>query len=109
MGLKLVVDDCVDEELMDAAVSGEFGMEGGGEDAALADEDGEAIAAGKDFDIGTGFNDAWGADEDHLERLGTELRWDGEDRRIDLAAVGIALYDGIKEAEANLRGMAYFA
>ena len=39
--------DDVEEELVDAAVVGELGVEGGGEDVAGADEDGDAVAGAR--------------------------------------------------------------
>ena len=45
----------IDEMAMYAAVGGEFGMEGGGEDVSLLDEDGEAVALGEDLDAGPVF------------------------------------------------------
>lgn len=54
------------EELMDAGVGAEFGVEGGSEQVALADEDGETVAVGEGFDGSAGMGDAGSADEDHL-------------------------------------------
>ena len=84
-------------------------MEGGGEDAALADEDGEAVAAGEDFDFRAGFNHARGADKDHFERIGAEFSGSGEDAGVDLAAVGVTLDDGIKQTKTSLWRVKNFA
>ena len=77
-GYQLAVMNCgadeVNEALVDAAVGGEFGVEGGGHDVALFDEDGEAVAFGEDFDAVAGFHDTWGANVNHLERAAGELR-----------------------------------
>ena len=62
----LLADD-VEEELVDAGVVGELGVEGGGEDVAGADEGGVAVAGGEGLDAGAGAGDAGGADEDHLD------------------------------------------
>src|SRR6266851_560329 len=57
----------VQEELVDPEVVAQFGMEGCGEEIALADEDRIVVAGGEGFDLGAGAGDAGGADEDHLE------------------------------------------
>ena len=57
----------IDEMAVDAAVGGELGMESGGEDVSLLDEDGEAVALGEDVDAGSGLHDARGADVDHFQ------------------------------------------
>src|SRR6202043_1714547 len=50
----LVAVDEIEEELVDARVGGEFGMEGGGQEVAFADQDGEAVAGGQGLDGGAG-------------------------------------------------------
>jgi hypothetical protein len=96
------------EALVDSAVLGEFGMEGGGHDVSLFDEDGEAVAFGEDLDTVAGFHDAWRADVDHFERAARELRFAGLDGGVDLAAVGIALDGDVEDAEAFLVGVGDF-
>ena len=90
---------------MDAGVGAEFGVEGGGEEMAFADEDGEAVAGGEGFDVGAGAGDAGGADEDHLEWAAGELGRGGEDGGVDLAAVGVALDGDVEGGEGRLRGI----
>ena len=85
------VFDKVQEELVDAEIVAEFGVEGRGQNVALADEDGEVFAGGEDFDLGTCARDAGCADEDHLELRAGERGGLGEDGGVDLAAVGVAL------------------
>ena len=69
-----MLGDHAEEELVNARVGGEFRVEGGGEEVALADEDGGGSefvvyggAGGESLDGGAGAGDARGADEDHLE------------------------------------------
>jgi hypothetical protein len=61
-----VTSDEVEEELVDAGVGAEFGVEGGGDEMAFADEYGAAVAGGERFDVWASACDAGGADEDHL-------------------------------------------
>jgi hypothetical protein len=88
---------------VDAAVGGELGVEGGGHDVALLDEDGEAVAGGEDLDAVAGFYDTGRADVDHFERAAGELRFAGLDGAVDLTAVGVALDGCMEDAEALLR------
>ena len=67
-----MIADEGEEELVNAGVGGELGVECGGEDVAGADEGGEAVAGGEGFDRGAGAGDARGADEDHLQRRAGE-------------------------------------
>ena len=92
---------------MDAGVGAEFGVEGGGEEVAFADEDGEVVAGGEGFDVGAGAGDAGGADEDHLEWAAGEFCRLGEDGGVDLAAVGVALDGDVEGGEGFLRGVFY--
>src|SRR5882757_7695453 len=70
--LTMAAADEVEEELVDALVGAEFWVEGGGEEVAFANEDGEAVAGGEGFYTGAGVGDAGGSDEDHLERAAFE-------------------------------------
>ena len=94
---------------MDATVGGKLGVKGGGHQRALPHQNGKTLAAGQDFDAGPGFDDPGRADEDHLQRATGQLGWCDEDGRVDLAAVGVALHDGIERREAALGGIADFA
>ena len=95
----------IEEELVDAGVVAQLGMEGGCEDVVLADEDGVVFAGGKGFDSGTGAGDARGADEDHLQRAAGEFGIRVEDGGVDLAAVGVALDGDVEGVEGFLRGL----
>src|SRR5271154_4907132 len=95
----------IEEELVDAGVGAEFGVEGGSEEVAFADEDREAVAGGEGFDVGAGVRDAWGADEDHLEWAAFKFRRLGEDGGVDLASVGVALDGDVDGGEGGLRGV----
>ena len=77
-------------------------MEGGGHDIALANQGWEAFAPGQDLDAGPGLDDARCANEDHLQRTAGERSLDGDDGRVDLATVGVALDRGIEDAEGAL-------
>jgi hypothetical protein len=99
--------DEVQEELVDAEVGAEFGVEGGGEEMAFADQDGKAVTAGQGFNLRAGVGDARGADEDHLERAALECCRDGEDAGVDLAAVGVALDRDVEGGEGFLCGAFY--
>ena len=96
--------DEVEEELVDAGVVAEFGVKGGGEQMALTDEDGEAVAGGEGFDVRAGSGDAGGTDEDHLEWAAGKFGGGGEDGGVDLAAVGVALYGDVEGGEGGLGG-----
>jgi hypothetical protein len=95
----------IKEELVDTGVGAEFGVEGGGEQVALADENREAVAGGEGFDLWAGMRDARGADEDHLQRAAWEFGGGGEDSGVDLAAVGVALNGDVECGEGSLRGV----
>ena len=79
-------------------------MEGGGQDAALAYQRGEAVAPSDHFDARAGGDDARSADEDHLQRAAGEGGCGGHDGRVDLAAIGVALDGGVEPAEGALGG-----
>src|SRR5437763_9163321 len=66
---KARLPDRFEEELVDARVVSELGVEGSGEEASLPDEDGLAVELGEDFDLGAGGGDTRGADEDSSQRL----------------------------------------
>ena len=63
----------------------------------------EAVAGGEDFDARAGEADARCADEDHLQRAAGECGFGGEDRGVDLAAVGVAFDGDIEGGERALR------
>ncbi len=103
-GLELVSGDVsCQEELVDAGVAGELRVEGGGEEVALADEDGVAVAAGEGFDLRADGGDARGADEDHFERAAGQRGGLVEDAGVVLAAVGVALDGDVHGGERGLR------
>jgi len=98
----------IDEALVDAAVGGELGVKGGGEDVSLLDEDREAVALGENFDSCAGLHDARRSDVDELHGATFETGVDGFDDAIDLASVGVALHRCVEHAEALLGGMRDF-
>src|SRR5258708_672265 len=57
----------VQEEMVDSEVVAQLGMEGCGEEIALADEDRGVIAGGEGFDLGAGAGDAGGTAEAQIE------------------------------------------
>src|SRR5438477_9944943 len=81
--LAMALADGAEEELVDTWVGAEFGVEGGGEEMAFADEDGKAVAAGEGVDPGAGRGDAGGSDEDHLEGAAFGGCRSGENRGVD--------------------------
>ena len=107
VGADSVRGDQVEEELVDAEVVAQLGVEGGGEEMALTDQDGEVVAGSEGFDLGAGAGDAGGADEDHLEGGAGEFGGGGEDGGVDLAAVGVAFDSDVEGGEGDLRGILY--
>ena len=104
----LVGDDDVEEEFVDARVARQLRMEGGSEEVALADENRCSIACRQSLDARAGAGDAWGADEDHLDRVaGDGSRFD-DDGRVNLTSVGVALHGDVKGREGGLRGVQDF-
>src|SRR5260370_42674205 len=91
----------VKEELVDPEVVAQLGMEGCGEEIALADEDRIVVAGGEGFDLGAGVGDAGGAGEDHLERAGREVGGGGEAGGGDPAAGGCDRDGGCEGCEGS--------
>ena len=98
----------IDEMAVHAAVGGELGMESGGEDVSLLDQDGEAVALGEDVDTGSGLHDTRGADVDKFHGAAFEFCWRSLNGAVDLASVGVALDGGIEDGEALLRRVGDF-
>ena len=92
----------IDEMAVHAAVGGELGMESGGEDVSLLDQDGEAVALGEDVDTGSGLHDTRGADVDELHGAAFEFCRRGFDGAVDLASIGVALDRCVEDGEALL-------
>ena len=90
---------------MNGGVAGEFGMEGGGKDVAILNEDGLAIVFGEDGDSLPDCFDDGSADEDHLEWFFGECGRTGEYIASELAAVAVAENGHIKELQGILRGI----
>ena len=92
---------------MDADVVREFGMEGGGEDVALA----QAHHVTIDF----GFDRSLGADRHHV-RSADEYQWEVRDtlriirctkiggglETTELTTIGVAAYDGVERAKVDV-------
>src|SRR6188508_1564681 len=87
---KARLPDCVEEELVDARVVGELGVEGSDQEAALPEEDRLAVELGQDFDVGAGRFDLRGADEHASERLVLSGQMEVGFEAEDLAAVRVA-------------------
>ncbi len=98
---------------MEAGVVGEFGVEGGGHGASLANGDGRVVFAfgGDHLDAFSDVLDFGGADEDHFDGLGgleASEKFAFADRAVDLAAVGIAPDADVEGAEAFLLRVFHF-
>ena len=91
-----------EEEAVHPIVRGHLRVEGGGEHAALADEDGLAPPAREDLDRGARRLQPRGADEHAahgaIEARGVELRLE----RLRLTPVPVALHHGVEEPQARL-------
>ena len=107
----LSIFDEIEEGLVDAGISGKFGMECGRHGSSLPDGDGVGAFGGEDFDAFADALDFGGADEDHFERRA--CRFAGEvseeftfaDGAVDLASVGITANADVERPEAGLRGI----
>ena len=90
---------------MDAGIARELGMEGGGQQVALAHQDREVPITGQYLDVATKarFDEPRSADEDGREGNGLgatfESELDSARERIHLRAVGIALELGVEQSE----------
>jgi hypothetical protein len=84
---------------------GEFGVEGGGGDRALLDEDGFLAEGGQDPDLGSDADDARGADKD--KGIGAAIV--GSFEAIKLPSPAIARDGYIEDTQALLLGVAHFA
>ena len=98
----------IDEMAVHTAVGGELGMESGGEDVSLLDQDGEAVALGEDVDTGSGLHDARGTNVDELHGAAFELCWRSLNGAVDLASVGVAFDGDVEDGEALLRRIRHF-
>jgi hypothetical protein len=101
--------DDLNEHLVNPPVQRELGMEGGGHDGSLAHQAWESLPMGQSFDAGADLDDAWGADEDHLQRTAGEGGFGDLNAGVDLAAVGITLDDGVQQPQGALRRIDHFA
>ena len=88
---------------MDAEVLAQFGVEGSGEEVALADHGRVGATGGDDFDGRANVGDSRGADVDHFERASGEGGCGGQDRGVVLATVEVALDGDVHGGEAALR------
>lgn len=95
--------DDIQEKLMDAAIFRQLGVEGGGEDATVADEHRVAIAVGERLDARSKPCDPRRANEYHLYGAAGECGLGAEDHRVVLAAVGVAFHCDIQRGKASLR------
>jgi hypothetical protein len=96
------IKDGADEKPVYAPVVGEFGMKSRGEEVSLAHEDREVFAPGEHFYPRTNLRKAGRADEYHFQRAARKPGGLGEDGGVDLAPVGVAFDDRIKQTERTL-------
>src|SRR4051812_14835161 len=94
---KACLPDGVEEELVNARVVRELGMEGSEQEAPLPEEHGLAVELGQDLHAVSDLLDARRADEHAPQRAAFELEVGLEAR--DLAPVGVALDLGVDEPE----------
>jgi hypothetical protein len=102
-GERAIRGDSIEKCLVDARVGRKLGVEGGGEQVALADEYGSVIASGENFDAGAHARDARGADEDHLDGTAGQGSRPGQDGGVDLASVGVAFHRDVERGQRRLR------
>ncbi len=90
---------------MDARVLGQFRVERGGKEMVLFYERRHPFAFGQDLHPRADADEPGGADEHHLERRPAQGGAGVEDGRVVLAAVGVAFYGGVQDAERGLGGV----
>ena len=95
--------------LWTAAILGKFRMKCRGQQISLPHEDRETFAPGQHFHIGAGLRESRRADEHHLQGTAGKGGGFGENGRVDLPAVGVALHHRVERLQAALMGMAHFA
>jgi hypothetical protein len=96
----------LNKEFMDAPVNGQFRMKSCRHQFSLPNQNWGTITGGQGLNFGASRYDARSADEDHLKWAAGKFGFSGQDCRIDLPAVCVALYDRIQNAEAPLRRVA---
>src|ERR1700678_1719429 len=70
--------DRLDEEPMDAAVGGQFGVERSRHNRTLSHQHRESLAAREHLNAAADLDNPRSADEDHFQRTPGELRWGGK-------------------------------
>ena len=90
---------------MHGGIVGQFGMESGGKDAAVLDEDGPPLVFGQDGDSLSNLFDDWATNENHFKRLFGECARAVEDVAGKLAAVAVAENGHVEKLEGILRGI----
>src|SRR5438067_8222129 len=88
-----------EEQLVDARVVGQLGMECRHEDAPLAREHGMAVELGEDLDVGARVFDPRRADEDRAHRLVAVADVEVRLEAAHLAAERVALHADVSEAK----------
>src|SRR5258708_28240226 len=78
-------------------------MKGRGHNLALAHEHGVPAMCSEDFHIISGADNPRRADEDHFQRLFSQLGHGFLNRAVNLAAVGVASYANIERSQRSLR------
>lgn len=84
-------------------------MERCGHEFSLSDKYWEAVAAGQYLNLGTGLDNARGANENHFKRFAGKRRWRDEDAGVNLAPVSVSFHDRVERAQAALNGIAHVA
>ena len=87
---------------MNATIGGEFGMEGTGQARTMTNENGLAVVASENFDIGSDVGDEWSPNEDGVERSVETEDLDVGLEGIDLTSVGVASHRHRNGVEVDL-------
>ena len=87
---------------VEPGVVGEFGVEGGAEDAALLDGDAVALVGGDGGDGGAVGGDDRGADEDGVDGFGESVDLDGVFEAVDLGSECVAADGDVEKGEGVL-------
>src|SRR5450759_541666 len=94
------------EELVDARVVGELGMERRDKDTTFARQYGPAFVLGENLNGWTGALDPWRSDEDGAQRPTLARQLEVGLERAHLTPVGVAANDDVGQAEQRLAGQA---
>jgi hypothetical protein len=95
----------LEEVFVDGGIGGEFGVEGGGKDVAVLDEDRFALVFGEDRNSLPDFFDDGAANKNHFEGLIGETTRTEENVARELATVTVAENGHVEEFEGVLHGI----